>query len=205
MMIPKTDDGRVLFVILWNDKLLLGTTDTPINEVTLEPKPLKEEINFIINHFNRCAKSQISYSDVKSVFVGLRPLAKVGSEKKTALLSREHVIRVFPSGLVDVAGGKWNTYRNMAEQTINKAIKTADLKFVRCKTRHLKIHGYSKKKNISHLSVYGADAYFIQQMMDGDVSLREKRIKTKSCGEIFKYGYLCFKILSQCKILILRS
>ncbi|GEL11893.1 glycerol-3-phosphate dehydrogenase [Flavobacterium glycines] len=174
MLIPKTSDGRVLFVIPWHDKVLLGTTDTPVNKVMLEPKPLEEEIRFIINHFNKYSKHQIDYADVNSVFTGLRPLVKAGSEKKTALLSREHSIKVLPSGLVDVTGGKWTTYRKMAQQTINKVIQVSDLKFVRCKTRHLKVHGYSKQKINSHLAVYGCDAYLIQQMIADDDSLSEK-------------------------------
>ena len=140
MMIPKTDDGRVLFAIPWHDKLLLGTTDTPVEQISIEPKPLKEEIDFIIDHFNRYTTSVIYYKDVLSVFVGLRPLAKMNGKKKTALLPRDHVIKVLPSGLVHVTGGKWTTYRSMAEHTINKAIQTAGLKFISSKTKHLKIH-----------------------------------------------------------------
>ncbi|GGA84225.1 glycerol-3-phosphate dehydrogenase [Flavobacterium palustre] len=174
MLIPKTSDGRVLFVIPWHDKVLLGTTDTPVKEVVLEPKPLEEEIHFIINHFNKYSKHQIGYADVNSVFVGLRPLVKTATEKKTALLSREHSIKVLPSGLVDVTGGKWTTYRKMAEQTINKAIQLSDLKSVRCKSRHLKIHGYSKEKINSHLAIYGSDAYLIEQIIADDNSLSEK-------------------------------
>ncbi|MEN9909213.1 MAG: hypothetical protein RLZZ540_2362 [Bacteroidota bacterium] len=174
MLIPKTSDGRVLFVIPWHDKLVLGTTDTPVKEVALEPKPLEEEIHFIINHFNKYSKHKIDYADVNSVFVGLRPLVKVGAEKKTALLSREHSIKVLPSGLINVVGGKWTTYRSMAEQTINKAIQSSGLKFVRCKTRHLKIHGYTKEKNIFDLAIYGSDAHLIQEMIAADVSLSEK-------------------------------
>lgn len=174
MLIPKTTDGRVLFVIPWHDKLLLGTTDTPVKEVALEPKPLKEEIDFVMSHFNKYSKHQIDCADVNSVFVGLRPLVKVGAEKKTALLSREHSIKVLSSGLVDITGGKWTTYRKMAQQTINKVIQVSDLKFVRCKTRHLKVHGYSKQKINSHLAVYGSDAYLIQKMIAADDSLSEK-------------------------------
>lgn len=163
MLIPKTSDGRILFVIPWHDKVVLGTTDTPVKEVVLEPKPLEEEIHFIINHFNKYTKHKIDYADVNSVYAGLRPLVKAGSEKKTALLSREHIIKVLPSGLIHVAGGKWTTYRNMAEQTINKAIQISDLKYVRRKTRRLQIHGFTHNKINSHLAVYGSDADLIQK------------------------------------------
>lgn len=174
MVIPKTDDGRVLFVIPWHDKLLVGTTDTPVEIITLEPKPLKEEIDFIITHFNKYADTKISYSDVKSVFVGLRPLANVSSKKETASISREHFIKVFPSGLVDIAGGKWTTYRKMAEQTINKALQSSDLDFISCKTKRLKIHGYTNEKDDSHFSIYGTDALLIKQLIEKDNSLSEK-------------------------------
>ena len=174
MLIPKTADGRVLFIIPWHDKVLLGTTDTPVKEIVLEPKPLEEEIRFIMNHFNKYTNHTIDSTDVKSVFVGLRPLIKEEKVNNTAVLSREHLIKTLPSGLVNVSGGKWTTYRNMAEQTINKAIQTSDLKFVRTKTKRLKIHGYSTKKVKSHLSIYGTDAILIQQLIDANNSLSEK-------------------------------
>jgi glycerol-3-phosphate dehydrogenase len=174
MMIPKTEDGRVLFAIPWYDKLLLGTTDTPVEQISIEPTPLQEEIDFIITHFNRYTTSAITTDDVKTVFTGLRPLAKISDNKKTALMPRDHVIKLMPSGLIHVTGGKWTTYRSMAEHAINKAIKTAELKFVSCKTKHLQIHGWTDNKTDNYLSVYGADAAAIKQMIKGDNSLAEK-------------------------------
>ena len=174
MLIPKTSDGRVLFLIPWHNKLLLGTTDTPVKNVALEPKAFEEEINFIINHFNKYALKTIQKSDVDSVFVGLRPLVKTASVKNTAILSREHLLKLFPSGLLTIMGGKWTTYRTMAEQTINKAILLSGLDFVRSNTRHLKIHGYANAKSISHLAIYGVDAIAIENMIADDVSMSEK-------------------------------
>ncbi len=174
MMVPKTDDGRVLFAIPWHNKLLLGTTDTPVQDITTEPKPLMDEINFIIDHFNRYASSDIKISDVKSVFVGLRPLAKLSHEKKTAVMPRDHSIKLMTSGLVHVTGGKWTTYRSMAEHTIDKAIQSGGLIFSACKTKHLKIHGGADNKIHTHLSVYGTDAITINQTMEDDISLSEK-------------------------------
>ncbi|WP_394758403.1 glycerol-3-phosphate dehydrogenase/oxidase [Flavobacterium sp.] len=173
MMIPKTDDGRILFVIPWHDKLILGTTDTPIKKVSTEPKALQEEIDFVISHFNRYTTSDIKYSDVKSVFVGLRPLAKVENKNATKVMPRDHVIKVLPSGLIHVTGGKWTTYRSMAEHTIDKAIQFAGLDFVSCKTKHLKIHGWSEKILNSHLSIYGSDVIYIQELIKADNSLAE--------------------------------
>jgi glycerol-3-phosphate dehydrogenase len=174
MMIPKTDDGRVLFAIPWHGKLLLGTTDTPVEKIEVEPMPLAVEIDFIINHFNRYSSSNISYKDVRAVFVGLRPLAKITDTKKTSIMPRDHVIKVLPSGLVHVTGGKWTTYRSMAEHAINKAAKVAGLKNIVCKTKNLKIHGCVESKSDTHLSVYGADAMVIQKMMHDDITLTEK-------------------------------
>ena len=174
MMIPKTDDGRVLFAIPWYKKLLLGTTDTQVEEISREPKPLKEEIDFIIDHFNRYSASDISRNDVKSVFVGLRPLAKVSSKNKTAVMPRDYVIKVLPSGLVHVTGGKWTTYRSMAQHTIDTAIQTAGLKNSVCKTKNLKIHGWTDNNTDDYLSVYGADANAIKQMMEEDILLSKK-------------------------------
>ncbi|MDZ4204951.1 MAG: glycerol-3-phosphate dehydrogenase/oxidase [Bacteroidales bacterium] len=174
MMIPKTDDGRVLFAIPWYDKLLLGTTDTAVENITTEPQPLREEIDFIIRHFNRYTISEIHDKDVKSVFVGLRPLAKINGDKKTSVMPRDHVIKVLPTGLVHVTGGKWTTYRSMAEHTIDKVIQTAGLKFSGSKTKNLKIHGWTNNKIDTHLSVYGADAMAVKQMMEEDISLSEK-------------------------------
>jgi glycerol-3-phosphate dehydrogenase len=174
MLIPKTDDGRVLFAIQWYDKLLLGTTDTPIDNITTEPKPLKEEIEFIISQINRYTSTDISSADVKSVFAGIRPLAKVSNNKKTSAISRDYVIKVLPSGLVHVTGGKWTTYRNMAEHAVDKAIQTAGLPFSPVKTRDLKIHGFTETATDSHLSIYGVDADEIKKLMEKDISLSEK-------------------------------
>jgi glycerol-3-phosphate dehydrogenase len=174
MMIPKTDDGRVLFVIPWLGKLLLGTTDTPVENVTTEPTALREEIDFIINHFNRYSTSKITTADVKSIFVGLRPLANQGKEKKTAVMPRDHVVKVLPSGLIHVTGGKWTTYRSMAEYAIDKAIQSAGLKKESCKTKNLKIHGWTKNTSITSMGMYGVDEEEIQLMINADPAFSEK-------------------------------
>ncbi len=174
MMIPKTDDGRVLFAIPWHDKLLLGTTDTPVQEITTEPRPLKEEVDFVINHFNRYTTSDINYKDVKAVFVGLRPLAKVNGEKKTSVMPRDHVIKVLPSALIHVTGGKWTTYRSMAQHAIDKAVAVSGLPVSSCKTKRLEIHGCQKKNGNDHLSIYGTDAIEINKLIEDKPGLSEK-------------------------------
>jgi glycerol-3-phosphate dehydrogenase len=174
MMIPKTDDGRVLFAIPWQNKLLLGTTDTPVEIITIEPLPLKTEIDFIIDHFNRYTKADISYSDIKSVFAGLRPLANAGNGNKTSIMPRDHLVKIFTNGLVHVTGGKWTTYRSMAELAIDKAAQAAGLPSIACKTSRLKIHGWEDCNANDHLSVYGTDAVAIKKMMDENEFLSEK-------------------------------
>ncbi len=146
LMIPKTEDGRVLFAVPWHNKVLLGTTDTPITNVAAEPQPLEEEIEFIIRHANKYLKENIKRSDIKAMFAGLRPLVKTKGSKSTALLSRDHTIIVSKSGLVTVTGGKWTTYRKMAEDAVNNAAFVAKLPERKCVTQFLPI---GNKENTS--------------------------------------------------------
>ena len=141
LMIPETDDKRVLFGVPWHNKLLIGTTDTQVEHVSLEPKPLEEEVDFVLKHANRYLKDSIKLTDVTSMFAGLRPLVKMKGVKKTSLLSRDHTIIVSTSGLVSITGGKWTTYRKMAEDAVNNAIFVGKFRHVDCKTQHLPIEG----------------------------------------------------------------
>jgi glycerol-3-phosphate dehydrogenase len=142
LMIPKTDDGRVLFAVPWHNHVILGTTDTPISQISPEPKPLEEEIQFVLHHANRYLAKTITRKDINSVFVGLRPLIKKSGTAATSLLSRDHTILVSHSGLITVSGGKWTTYRKMAEDVINKAIQLAHLPQKSCVTMQLRIQSY---------------------------------------------------------------
>ena len=139
MMIPKTDDGRVLFAVPWHDKVVLGTTDTPVDEISCEPKPLEEEIEFVLHHANRYLEKNILRSDVCSTFAGLRPLVQMKGAKSTALLSRDHTIIVSKSNLVTITGGKWTTYRKMAEDAVDNAVFIAKLAKKECVTKQLAI------------------------------------------------------------------
>ncbi|HYK44700.1 MAG TPA: glycerol-3-phosphate dehydrogenase/oxidase [Parafilimonas sp.] len=141
LMIPETDDKRVLFAVPWHNKLLIGTTDTPVEHTSLEPRPLEEEIQFVIKHANRYLRAGIQEGDITSMFAGLRPLVKMKGVKKTSLLSRDHTIIVSTSGLVSITGGKWTTYRKMAEDAVNNAIFVGKFRHVDCKTQHLPIEG----------------------------------------------------------------
>lgn len=120
IMIPKTDDGRVLFAVPWHNKIVLGTTDTPVDTITDEPVPLQQEIEFILKHIGRYLTKDPQLSDVKSMFAGLRPLVK-GKSKITSALSRDHQLSISESEMITITGGKWTTYRKMAEDTVNLA------------------------------------------------------------------------------------
>ena len=144
IMIPKTDDGRVLFAVPWHNKIVLGTTDIPVAKPSLEPVPKDEEINFILTHIGRYLTKDPQLSDVRSMFAGLRPLVK-GKTKKTAALSRDHLITVSGSGLITITGGKWTTYRKMAEDVIDIAIEKNNLSKKPCVTEELKLFGHDQQ------------------------------------------------------------
>ncbi len=166
LMIPETSDGRVLFAVPWHEFVLLGTTDTPLNENSLEPKALDGEIDFILNTAGEYLVRKPTRDDILSIFAGLRPLAapNKGSEN-TKEISRDHKLIVSDSGLITITGGKWTTYRQMAEETVNMIIKTTDLKPIPCKTRNMRIHGNWGGIVKSHLAIYGSDALGIQNLV----------------------------------------
>lgn len=167
IMVPHTDDGRVLFAIPWHHVVLVGTTDTPLDEVTLEPVPLQEEVDFIMEHAARYLTKDPTMDDVLSVFAGIRPLVASGDAKDTSEISREHQIFVSGSGLMTVAGGKWTTYRKMAEDAVDHASTLAGLEPAECVTRSLNIHGYHQHADrFGSLAQYGADAPAVAALSD---------------------------------------
>jgi len=179
IMIPKTDDGRVLFLVPWHGRVVVGTTDTPIKEESLEPIALEEEIEFILNTAARYLKKAPKRSDVLSVFAGLRPLAAAAEGKKTKEISRSHKIFESNSGLFTMVGGKWTNYRKMGEDLVNKAEKRNGWSHIPTKTKHLKIHGY--KENPDHnnpLYFYGSDEAAILELasQNGNGTLLSKNL-----------------------------
>jgi len=175
IMVPQTDDGRVLFAVPWHNKVVVGTTDTEIEKATLEPRALEEEIDFILTHAKRYMKKDPSRSDVKSVFAGLRPLVKPSDKKSTAAISRDHYLTVSKSGLITITGGKWTTYRRMGEDTINKAVEIGGLLKKESITSSFKIHGWLKNiDKTDHLYIYGSDAISINKIAEDEKSLAEK-------------------------------
>ncbi len=149
LMVPKTVDGRVLFAVPWLGKVILGTTDTPRDDLPREPLPFKEEVEFILSESARYLARAPQRSDVKSMWVGMRPLVKPLDDDgdNTKGLSREHTVLVSRSGLVTVTGGKWTTYRAMAEDVLTKCLKKSLLKAARpSSTNRLKLVGAGSGK-----------------------------------------------------------
>jgi glycerol-3-phosphate dehydrogenase len=174
IMVPHTSDGRVLFAIPWHDHTVVGTTDTPIDKPSYDPLPMDQEIEFILETAERYLSRPPRREDILSVYVGIRPLVKAaGSDTgKTAALSRDHTIHVDDSGLLTIAGGKWTTYRHMAEDCVDHAITLGRLDEKPCVTRNLRIHGYREETDdLGPLWVYGSDAAAIQAIAAGDASL----------------------------------
>ena len=175
VMIPKTTDGRVLFAVPWHNHVLVGTTDTPLNQHSIEPVALNDEINFILKNIKKYF-THVNKADVLSVFAGLRPLAAPQKETgSTKEIPRDHKLIVSPSTLITITGGKWTTYRRMAELTVNKAIEVAGLKKHSCKTRELHIHGFtSLQPGNDSLDIYGSDKALIIALIKEKSFLKEK-------------------------------
>jgi glycerol-3-phosphate dehydrogenase len=175
IMVPHTSDGRVLFAIPWHDHLVCGTTDTPIESPSYEPLPFEAEIEFVLETAAQYLSRPPKREDILSIYVGIRPLVKAGGGEdgkspsaKTSSLSRDHTIHIDNSGLLTIVGGKWTTYRHMAEDTVDHAITLGKLEDKPCATRDLKIHGYypDALEVLGDLAVYGSDAEHIEALAD---------------------------------------
>jgi glycerol-3-phosphate dehydrogenase len=163
-----------MFAIPWHGRTLVGTTDTPIEEPSLDPQPMEEEIGFILHTAGRYLHKAPQREDALSMFAGIRPLVKGGEGVSTAALSRGHSIHIDPSGLLTITGGKWTTYRRMAEDCVNQAAVLARLPEKPCPTAHLNIHGFHRHaEKFGPLAVYGSDALPIQDLMRTDPVLAE--------------------------------
>lgn len=174
LMIPKTPDGRVLFAVPWHGKVLVGTTDTPLNEHSLEPRPLDEEIEFILTTAGKYLTREPSRKDVLAAFAGLRPLAAPGKDTdSTKEISRSHKLIISKSGLITITGGKWTTYRRMAMDVVDKAIELGKLAAKKCVTQDVKIHGYTAEMQTGDLGLYGADAEGILALVKAQPELGE--------------------------------
>ncbi len=139
IMVPKTEDGRVMFAVPWHERVVVGTTDTPLAAASIEPRALPEELDFLLHHARRYLAGDPAGSDVLSVFAGLRPLVRSGDGTDTAAMSRDHTVLVSESGLITVTGGKWTTYRRMGEDVIDRAEQVGGLDRRPCVTAELPI------------------------------------------------------------------
>lgn len=173
MMIPKTSDGRVLFAVPWHHKVVVGTTDTPVELASLEPVALEKEINFILETAAAFLTHKPLRSDVLSVFAGLRPLAapQKGSQK-TKEISRSHKIMVSPSQLFTILGGKWTTYRKMGEDMMHIIEKSLHWPVTKTTTSQLHIHGFEEGMDWNDpFYFYGSDAKFLKMEMNGSAQV----------------------------------
>lgn len=172
IMVPHTDDGRVMFAIPWHHCVLVGTTDTPVAASPAEPRATCAEIDFILDTANRYLARDAGYADIRSVFAGIRPLVRSGAGGATASLSRDHSILIDPrSALVTVAGGKWTTYRRMAEDAVDLAATLGELPPRPCPTRELAIHGALAVDPAQPLAHHGSDAAAIAALAADDPAL----------------------------------
>jgi len=169
IMVPHTSDGRVMFAIPWHGHAVVGTTDTPISEPVLEPAAMEQEIEFILQTASLYLEKKPRREDVLSVFAGIRPLVRGNGSENTAALSRDHTIRIDQSGLLTICGGKWTTYRRMAEDCVNQGATLARLPDRPCMTYNLNIHGFHPNaEKFGHLRVYGSDAAPVRELAQSE-------------------------------------
>ena len=189
IMVPKTSDGRVLIAVPWHDKVVVGTTDIQRPVAESEPKPLDEEIDFILSTAGLYMSPAPTRKDIVSVFAGQRPLAAPKKEGKSSKeVSRSHKIIVSDHDLITITGGKWTSYRRMAEDTVDKAIEMGKVEKRKCVTRKLKIHGWRPNPNLAdHMYVYGSDEPSIRKMINENPALGERLSE--------KYGYTVAEVL----------
>lgn len=175
VVVPHTDDRRILFAIPWHGRVLVGTTDTPVEGPSLEPRPLEEELEFLLSNAARYLTTIPKRSDILSIFAGLRPLVAARQSSNTAKVSRDHRIEVSRSGLVTIAGGKWTTYRHMGEDAVDTAQRVVGLPALKSKTQTLHLHGWCADSDLPEsLAVYGQDATGIRKLALENPQLGEK-------------------------------
>ena len=176
IMIPHTEDGRVLFAVPWHNRVIIGTTDTRVDDISLEPTATEQEIDFLLHTSAHYLKKDPSPSDVLSVFAGLRPLAAPqGAATQTKDISRRHQITISRSGLITITGGKWTTYRKMAEDAIDKAILVGGFEEQPCVTKKLPIHGFRLNTNFEEpLYYYGDDRPLIEELIARNADLGQR-------------------------------
>ncbi len=194
LLIPKTEDGRVLFVLPWEGHALVGTTDEPA-EIEEHPRPSAEDISYLLRHVGRYFDLQVSELDIKAAWSGLRPLIFDPKASDTAKLTRDHLIEQSPSGLITIAGGKWTTYRKMALDVVNHAVKQFSLKTIsRCRTDRIYLMGgadYDPQGSAVLAKKYGLDtqvAWHLNRAY-GDRAAEVARIAASGYGALLAKGH----------------
>ena len=173
VLVPSTDDGRVLFAIPWHGHVVIGTTDVPVAAPSGEPVATSTELDYLIDHAGRYLTRPLARSDILAAWAGLRSLAAVGgSAGDTAALSRDHAVSVSRGGLVTVVGGKWTTCRKVAQDTVDVAAEVGGLSPAHSITAHLRLHGYSRRRAVlAPWRVYGTDARAVRALEAEDERL----------------------------------
>lgn len=173
LIVPKTSDGRVVFAIPWHGHALIGTTDTPLQHANLEPRPQEEEIAFLLRTIGDYLETPPTRADVLSVFVGIRPLQAKSGAGKTSKLGRDHMIHITESKLISIIGGKWTTYRKMAEDCVDRAAEAGDLTPQACLTHEQTILGGDAIGPASPLDVYGSIGHQVAELIASDPAYNE--------------------------------
>ena len=187
IMVPHTDDGRVLFAVPWHGRVIVGTTDTPLAVAEPEPRPQPAEVDFLLDHAARYLTRRPTRGDVLSAFAGIRPLVRAAAGSDTASLARDHTLLVDSNGLVTIAGGKWTTYRKMGEDTVTAAARVAGLDDRPSVTANLRLHGWQEGLTADDpLRIYGSDRVALEQLLAEDPAWRAPLHPTLpySAGEV---------------------
>jgi glycerol-3-phosphate dehydrogenase len=174
LMIPHTEDGRVLFAVPWHQHVIVGTTDIPTPNIALEPKAMAEEIDFLLRNASHYLGRPVKRNDVLSIYAGQRPLINAGHGEKTSALSRDHTVITSKSNLVTITGGKWTTYRRMGEDAVDHLAEVGGLPPKSSKSEQLHLHGYLEGTSVENPhSVYGTDYVQIDQLVQENPDLRQ--------------------------------
>jgi glycerol-3-phosphate dehydrogenase len=176
LMIPRTSDGRVLFAIPWHDRVLVGTTDDPTTQPEIEPRAMPDERRFLLSSVERFLGQRPEAAEIRSVWSGQRPLVRRTGISNTAALSRDHCILISDAKLLTITGGKWTTYRRMAEDVVNRAGTLGGLPRVRSQTAELRLHGWMEPQDqdTEWERVYGADLPALQSIAGDDPGLEQR-------------------------------
>ncbi len=178
LIVPKTRDGRVIFAVPWHNHTVVGTTDTPRADTPIEPSPLPGEVEFLLETIAPYLSRPPQHGDIRSIFAGIRPLVRGRQGSQTSKLGRDHEVRISSTGLISVLGGKWTTYRRMAEDCVDQAARVGGLTAVPCPTKTLAIHGHPGDAPAATFKEYGCDARALEQTvattLGGDERLADR-------------------------------